>query len=164
MIIIKVLIIVIIFKIITTTSTIIINYYHYNNSNNNNGNSNDNNDNNKSNNIVIIFRIITATATIIIITVNTLTFQNQLEVATNIVFLFILQKKCFLTMCLYVLALSVVFKKFGNLFQILGATYERLFGLWLVFCNSWFNLNKKVLLAVVLWVAGLNTFIYKGLK
>ena len=37
------------------------------------------------------------------------------------------EKKCFLTVCLYVLTLSVVFKKSGNLFQILGATYERLF-------------------------------------
>ena len=34
------------------------------------------------------------------------------------------------------LLLSVVFKKFGNLFQILGATYERLFRPRLVFRNG----------------------------
>ena len=34
------------------------------------------------------------------------------------------------------LLLSVVFKKFGNLFQILGATYERLFCPRLVFRNG----------------------------
>ena len=37
------------------------------------------------------------------------------------------EKKCYLTLCLYVLTLSVVFKKSGNLFQILGATYEKHF-------------------------------------
>ena len=75
------------------------------------------------------------------------------------------KKKCFSILCLNVLTFSVVFKKSGNLFQIQGATYERLFCPWLVFCNSWLNLNKYVLLAVVFWPAGLNTSsIYKGLK
>ena len=75
------------------------------------------------------------------------------------------EKKYLLTLCLYVLTLSVVFKKSGNLFQILGATYERLFCLWLVFRNGWLNLNKEVLVVVVFWPAGLNkSFVYKGLK
>ena len=63
----------------------------------------------------------------------------------------------------YMVTFSVVFKKSGNLFQILGSTYERLFCPWLVFHNDWVNLNKEV--AVVFWPAGLNTsLIYKGLK
>ena len=60
---------------------------------------------------------------------------------------------------------SIVFKKSGNLFQILGAIYERFFCLWLVFPNSWLNLNREVLVVIAFWTAGLNTsFIYKGLK
>ena len=75
--------------------------------------------------IVVIFKIIPTTATIIIITVNTsLIIDNGLEVAINIIFLIAhsAKKNCFLTLCLYVLKLSIVLKKSGNLFQTLGAT------------------------------------------
>ena len=75
------------------------------------------------------------------------------------------EKKCFLTLCLYVLTLPVVFKKFGNLFQILGATYERIFCPWFVFRRGWLNLNKEVVVAVVFSPASLKTsFTNKGLK
>ena len=62
------------------------------------------------------------------------------------------------------LTLSVDFKKSGNLFQILGATYKRPFCPWLVFLNGWLNLSKEVLVAVVFWPAGLNTSLYTKVK
>ena len=57
---------------------------------------------------------------------------------------------------------SFVFVRVGilcNLFQKLGATYETLFCLSLVFHNGWLNLNKEVLVAVVFWPADLNTLL-----
>ena len=44
---------------------------------------------------------------------------------------------------------SVVFKKSAILFQILCATYERLFFPRLVSLNGWLNLNKEALVAEV---------------
>ena len=141
MIIMKVLIIVIIFKIITATSIIII--------------------------VIIIIIIIIMIITIIIIKIiitdrySKLTKSSYRYCFAHCSFF----EKCFLTRCLYVLTLSVDFKKSGNLFQILGAIYKRHFCPWLVFFNGWLNLNKEVLVAVVFWPASLNTsFIYKGLK
>ena len=80
-------------------------------------------------------------------------------------FLVLNVRHSFNSVFVYMITFSVAFKKSGNLFEILGSTYERLFCPWLVFHDDWVNLNKEVLVAVVFWPAGLNTsLIYKGLK
>ena len=87
--------------------------------------------------IVIIFRIIRAASTIIIIIIMD-RYSKSIRSSYKPCFLHCLfcEKKCFLILLLYVLTLSAVFKKSGNLFQILGR-YERLlsvigFSQWLV--------------------------------
>ena len=76
--------------------------------------------------IVIIFRIIRAASTIIIIIMDR--YSKSIRSSYKPCFLHCLfcEKKCFLILLLYVLMLSAVFKKSGNLFQILDR-YERLF-------------------------------------
>ena len=114
--------------------------------------------------IVIIFRIIRITSTIILIIIMN-RYSKSIRSSYKSCFLHCLfcEKKSFLILLLYVLTLFVVFKKSGNLFQILGR-YERLF--CPCFRNGWWlTLNKDVLVAVVVWSVSLNTsFIYKGLK
>ena len=84
--------------------------------------------------IVIIFKIVITTSIIlivIIIIIITIPYRYSKLTRSSYRYCFphcsFFEKKCFLTLCLYVLTLSVVFKKSGNLFQILGATYERHF-------------------------------------
>ena len=92
---------------------------------------------------------------------------NSQKKKRNIIvnFLVLNVRHSFNSVLVYMITFSVVFKKSGNLFEILGSTYERLFCPWLVFHGDWVNLNKEVLVAVVFWPAGLNTsLIYKGLK
>ena len=96
--------------------------------------------------IVIIFKIITTTSMIIIIKIITdskLTTSSYRHYFPHCSFF---EKNVFqLCLCTYWLTLSLVFKKSGNLFQILGTTYERIFYPWLVFLNGWLNLNKEVI-------------------
>ena len=121
----------IIISLITNIKVAIIIAITKNDYHNNNNSNNNNNDNNKSTNnnkiiiIIIIFKIITTTSIIIIITrYLKLTRSSYIYCFPHCSFF---EKCAFLTLCLYVLTLPVVFKKSGNLFQILGGTYERLF-------------------------------------
>ena len=72
------------------------------------------------------------------------------EVTINSVLLTIhLRGKCFLTLRLYLQKLSVIFREAGNLLQIFGAIYERLFCPRLVLHQDLFNFSRDALVIVL---------------